>query len=60
MKVRYEIIQLKRLGKPLKQYTIRKTETSKTLEISTKIYGPTSLQNCLNKLKGLKNASNNA
>lgn len=60
MKTTYEIFQLERLGKPLKQFTIRKLEKSKTLEISSKVYGPTTLQNCLNKLKELRHANKNS
>lgn len=54
-KITYEKLQLKRLGKKLKLFIIRQNEKfSSGLEISSKIYGPTSEKNCLNKMKTLK------
>lgn len=57
MKVTYTIVQLERLGKKFKQWTIRREETSRTLSISSLVYGPTSLENCINKLATLQSSA---
>ena len=50
----YKIYQLERLGKKQKRWTIRKIEKHDTISISSKVYGPTTLENCERKLTNLK------
>ena len=55
----FKILQLERLGKKLNQFIIRSEEKIGRIEISSKVYGPTSENNCKNKLKTLKKENKN-
>jgi len=56
MKVTHKILQLQRLGKKQKRFIVRKEEiVTKTLSISSKVFGPTTLKNCENFLKRVEN-----
>ena len=51
MKTTYKILQLERLGKKQNKFIISRYEKSYNIEIISKIFGPTTLKNCENRLK---------
>lgn len=53
MNIEFKILQLERLGKKQNKFIIRKEEKGKYFEISSKVYGPTTLENCKKKIKKL-------
>jgi len=53
MNIEFKILQLERLGKKQNKFIIRKKEKGKYFEISSKVYGPTTLENCKKKIKKL-------